>query len=214
MRKLQFGMSGEDVKQLQIKLEILGYANFTPSTFFGIKTHMALRAFQKDKGLRTTGIFDITEASMMGLNTNVLSNSEKFFNFCMTWLNKDITPKDEVDDDVACMATIDTLYKTFSGSYLSGKGITISTRVGLDVLSRSPSWQRIYKPEKGCIVLYATGTGNGYLANGHIFTSDGQGKLYSNSSSNGLFQQNYTDFTAKYRYQTLGGFSPHYFKLI
>ena len=194
MRKLQFGMSGEDVKQLQIKLEILGYANFTPSTFFGIKTHMALRAFQKDKGLRTTGIFDVTEASMMGLSTNVLSNSEKFFNFCM--------------------ATIDTLYKTFSGSYLSGKGITVSTRVGLDVLSRSPSWQRIYKPEKGCIVLYATGTGNGYLANGHIFTSDGQGKLYSNSSSNGLFQQNYTDFTAKYRYQTLGGFSPHYFKLI
>lgn len=36
MRKLYFGMSGSDVKELQMKLESLGYADFVPTSFYGI----------------------------------------------------------------------------------------------------------------------------------------------------------------------------------
>ena len=213
MRKLYFGLSGSDVKELQMKLEQLGYADFVPTSFFGLKTHIALRKFQKANNLPVNGIFGVTEATIMGIK-DTKTQSELFFEHCMRYVGTDVTPKDEVDDDVACMITIDTLYKLFTGSYLNGTKPTISTLAGLDVLSKHPRFIRTKKPTKGTILLYATGTGNGNLANGHIFISDGNGKLWSNSSSNGLFEPNYSDFTAKYRYETIGGFKPNYFTLM
>lgn len=213
MRKLYFGMSGSDVKELQMKLESLGYADFVPTSFYGVKTHLAVRKFQKANNLPQTGIFGATEASLMGIK-DTKTQSELFFEHCMRYVGTDVTPKDEVDDDVACMVTVDTLYKLFTGTYLNGNTITQSTFVGLQVLSKHPRFIKVNKPTKGSILVYATGTGNGNLANGHIFVSDGAGKLYSNSSSNGLFQQNYSDFTAKYRYETIGGFKPNYFTLM
>ena len=213
MRKLYFGLSGSDVKELQMKLEVLGYADFIPSGFYGAKTHIAVRAFQKAHNLPATGVFGATEASLMGI-VDKITKSDRFFAMCLANLNTDVTPKDKVDDDVACCETIDTLlYKTF-GEYMAGSTITISTTKALEIMSISPKFLEIQKPIKGSILVYATGTGNGYLSNGHIFASNGAGLLYSNSSYTGLFQQNYTDFTAKYRYETLGGFKPHYFMLI
>ena len=213
MNKLYFGKSGSAVVTLQNYLNLHGYGDFQSTGFFGIKTHLAVRKFQKANNLPQTGIFGATEASMMGIK-DTKTQSELFFESCLRYLNTDVTPKDEVDDDVACMVTVDTLYKLFTGTYLNGATITQSTYVGLQVLSKHPRFIKVDKPTKGSILLYATGTGNGHLANGHIFVSDGAGKLYSNSSSNGLFQQNYTDFTAKYRYETIGGFKPNYFTLM
>lgn len=213
MRKLYFGLSGSDVKELQMKLEQLGYADFTPTSFFGAKTHLAVRRFQRDNNLPINGIFSQTEASIMGIR-ETKTQSELFFDHCMRYLNTDVTPKDEVDDDVACMVTVDTLYKLFTGSYLNGNTITQSTLSGLNVFSKHPRFIRTNKPGKGVILLYPTGLGNGRLANGHIFVCGDNGLLYSNSSSNGLFQQNYNTFTAKYRYETIGGFPPHYFMLM
>ena len=214
MRKLYFGLSGQDVKQLQMKLEQLGYADFTPTTFFGFKTHIAVRKFQKDKGLPQNGIVGITEMAMLGLGSNNKTKSEQFFDFCMQFVDTDVTPKDRVDDDVACMETVDTLYYKFSGKYISGSTITVSTLKGLENLSKNPLFLKIKKPVKGAILVYATGTGNGNIKNGHIFISDGAGNLYSNNSYTGKFEKNYTDFTAKYRYESLGGYKPHYFMLM
>lgn len=212
MRKLYFGLQGDDVKELQEKLEQLGYANFTPTTFFGVKTHFAVRSFQKANNLPQTGVFGSTEASIMGIR-QTLTNAELFFNTAMSFLGRDVTPQDKVDDDVACAETIDTIYKTCFGHYISGNEITISTLTMLSVLSNSPRFKRIQKPEKGAILLYATGTGGGYIKNGHIFLCGDNGLLYSNSSSNGRFEQNYNTFTARYRYETLGKYKPHYFML-
>lgn len=211
MRKLQFGMSGEDVKQLQIKLEILGYANFTPSTFFGIKTHMALRAFQKDKGLRTTGIFDVTEASMMGYVQDV-SNSQKLYRMAKAKVGIDVTPKDEVDDDVSCAFSLDTMYKLTFGQYINGKNAIISTLALKNFLLKSDKFKRVTVEQAGDIVIYPTT--EGIFPNGHCFIVGENNQWYSNTSKNGFWEQNYSKFTADYRYTTLGKFNKYIFRLV
>ncbi|TXG77200.1 peptidoglycan-binding protein [Candidatus Dojkabacteria bacterium] len=213
MRKLFFGLMGEDVKKLQLKLQERGYAQFQPTTFFGVKTHQALRKFQANHFLPATGVFGETEASLLGLK-DPTPKSEIFFNTAMSFVGKDVTPRDVINDEVACMETIDTIHYTAFGEYINGKQITVSTMKALPILLNSPKWKRVYKPEKGAILLYPTGYGNGNLSNGHIFVCDGRGGLYSNSSATGIFERNYSDSTAKHRYETIGGFPPYYFKLI
>ncbi len=212
MRNLYFGLIGEDVKQLQQKLEELGYADFQPTTVFGIKTHLALRKYQVANKLPATGIFGTTERGLMGL-TPKKSRGEIFFDVAMTFVGKDATPKDVVDDDVACAETVDTIYKAAFGEYMNG-GITISTTKMFQFMSNSPKFELIFKPEKGAILIYPTGYGNGRLKNGHVFICGDNGLLYSNSSSNGKFEQNYTTYTAKHRYETIGGFPRNYFRLV
>lgn len=212
MRNLYFGLVGEDVKQLQQKLEELGYADFTPTTFFGIKTHLTLRKYQIANKLPATGIFGATEASLMGL-ADVKTKGQIFFDVAMTFVGRDVTPKDVVEDDVACAETVDTIYKTAFGEYMNG-GITISTTKMFHHMSTSPKFELIFKPEKGAILIYPTGYGNGKVKHGHVFICGDNGLLYSNSSSNGKFEQNYTTYTAKYRYETLGNYPRSYFRLI
>lgn len=213
MRNLYFGCQGEDVKKLQERLESLGYADFQPTTFFGIKTHLAVRKYQNDNNLPQTGIFGTTEASMMGIKDKK-SRGEQLFDVAMTYTGKDVTPKDEVPDDVACAETVDTLYYKTFGEYISG-GISVSTTVlKNEMLFTSSKFQRVPSFEKYAILVYPTGEGNGRLANGHIFICGDSGKLYSNTSATGKFEQNYNLFTAKYRYETIGGFKPFYFRLI
>lgn len=214
MRKLYFGLSGDDVKKLQMKLQSLGYATFVPTSFFGLKTHKAVREYQKSMNLPSTGVIGLTEANLLGLN-DPISRGEKFFNTAMTFLGKDATPKDVVNDDVACAETVDTIYKTAFGEYMNGNTITISTMKMLDVLRSQPhKFAQIFKPQKGAILLYPSGYGNGNLSNGHVFICGDNDLLYSNTSANGKFEQNYTTATARYRYEKIGGYPRYYFMLM
>ena len=158
MRNLYFGLQGEDVKRLQEKLEVFRYATFTPTTFFGIKTHLAVLRLQKDYKLPQNGIFGSTEAYILGI-TDPISNATLFFNTAMSFLGKDVTPQDSVDDDVACMETIDTIYKTCFGNYISGNKITISTLEGFRIMRTSYKFKEVKTPEKGDILIYPTGLG-------------------------------------------------------
>ena len=59
-------MEGEDVKNLQIKLNTLGYSCGMADGIFGVKTENALKRFQKDNRLEVDGIFG--PASLTALN--------------------------------------------------------------------------------------------------------------------------------------------------
>jgi len=211
MRNLYFGLSGEDVRQLQLNLERLGYADFTPTTFFGFKTHLAMRRFQLDHKLPTTGIFGTTEARLMGV-TQTVSNSEKLYRMAVAKVGKDVTPKDEVDDDVSCAFSLDTIYKLTFGSFISGKNAIISTLALKNYLLKSNNFVRVYSEKPGDIVVFPTT--EGVFANGHTFIAGENGKWYSNTSKTGLWEQNYTKYTAEYRYMTHGKFPKYIFRVI
>lgn len=52
------GDKGEAVKELQTRLNDLGYAVGTPDGIFGKKSEEAVKSFQKDQGLEATGVVD------------------------------------------------------------------------------------------------------------------------------------------------------------
>lgn len=55
-RMLKKGMSGDDVRDMQILLNSLGYECGTADGIFGAKTQTAVKAFQTDHGLTADGI--------------------------------------------------------------------------------------------------------------------------------------------------------------
>ncbi|MDD4931058.1 MAG: peptidoglycan-binding protein [Candidatus Colwellbacteria bacterium] len=71
-RDLKVGDEGEDVKLLQYKLQQQGFYNGTLSGFFNSGTESALKAYQKAKGIKETGIADIeTRSSLNGDSSQV-----------------------------------------------------------------------------------------------------------------------------------------------
>ncbi len=52
---LKFGMSGDEVKNLQKALKIEGCFNYNITGYFGIITYMAVKTFQKQHGIINTG---------------------------------------------------------------------------------------------------------------------------------------------------------------
>lgn len=211
MRKLYFGLSGADVKELQMKLEVLGYANFIPSGFYGAKTHIAMRAFQKAHNLPATGVFGATEASLMGI-VDTITKSELLYRMSLAKVGTDVTPRDEVDDDVSCAFSLDTIYKLTFGKYIAGDTVTISTLKLKEALLSNTAFMRVKDEKPGDIVVFPTT--EGIFPNGHCYIVGLNGQWYSNSSPTGLWMPNYTKFTAEYRYMTNGKFTKYIFRLI
>jgi len=54
-KPLKFGMTSNEVKELQIKLKELGYLTATPTGYYGNQTVAAVKKFQKAKGLEQLG---------------------------------------------------------------------------------------------------------------------------------------------------------------
>jgi peptidoglycan hydrolase-like protein with peptidoglycan-binding domain len=55
-RMMKKGSRGEDVRRLQLALNVLGYDAGTADGVFGTKTQNAVKAFQRAEGLETDGI--------------------------------------------------------------------------------------------------------------------------------------------------------------
>ena len=72
-RILQRGMAGMDVRAMQEALIVRGYLDDTADHIFGNKTRAALRAFQRDNGLRDDGVAgpETLRALMEGLDIQV-----------------------------------------------------------------------------------------------------------------------------------------------
>lgn len=66
-RVLKLDTTGADVVQLQRKLKNLGYLEGRADGFFNNDTMMALKRFQHDKGVKTTGIADRKTLDLLGL---------------------------------------------------------------------------------------------------------------------------------------------------
>jgi len=147
----------------------------------------------------------------------------KLYNAALKAIGKDNTPNDVIPDEVGCAEHVDTIHRMALGYYMNGKtkDITVSTYQAWRIMRDSPRFTAVDRPLEGDILVYATGTGNGNLSNGHIFicgevdNNDMQNtKLMSNSSATGTFEQNYTVATAKARYESLGGYPAYWFRAV
>jgi len=56
---LKFGMNNDEVRNMQCFLKIKGFFNYNPTGWFGPLTSMAVKAFQKARGIPSTGYWGI-----------------------------------------------------------------------------------------------------------------------------------------------------------
>lgn len=123
-------------------------------------------------------------------------------------LGKDMAP---VEDEYGCMEAVNEIcYKTF-GDYAGGG---TSTYRGWNALTVNKKFEAVKQPRPGDIVIYPTGTGNGKIPNGHAGIVGEDGKVMSNDSRSGLWEENYTLEKMAERYGRLGGFPVYFFRRI
>lgn len=135
-----------------------------------------------------------------GIKLNAVSTS---------YLGKDVTPLDRVDDDVACASSVSTLLaKIMDFPHITGTW-TMMHKFETD----SRFQETGYRPEEGLIVIAATGTGNRSMR-GHVGILGSDGYIRANVSSSGKWQISYSVKQWYERYGNKGGFPVRWFRIV
>ena len=110
-----------------------------------------------------------------------------------------------VPDDVGCAESVTRICRM-----LFGDEIIPGTYTLLRHYERYPRvWKEIAFPVDGCVVIAATGTGNGSIP-GHVGIAD-SGRVWSNNSYTGKWDKHFSMMSFKDRYQVKGGMRVRYF---
>lgn len=138
-------------------------------------------------------------------------NRKKFYQTTVACLGTDVTPHDEVPDEVACAITINRIHRKAFGFEIGGGA---STYLLYRTLLNSKFFTKIDGPEWGAIIISPSGYGNGRLAHGHAGIVGEMDDIMSNDSDDGIFKKNYSIDTWVARYQKVGGYPVEYFRRI
>lgn len=83
-------------------------------------------------------------------------------------------------------------------------------------LQKNKNFKRISEREvtPGCVIIAATGEGNGKIKNGHVGIVGENLRIWSNNSSTGKWDNHLTVFFFKNHYGLAGGYPVYYYKII
>lgn len=146
-------------------------------------------------------------------NKKVLSNADLLYLTALKCLNKDVTPDDVVDDEFACAAQVNAVYKKAFGEEIGGGASTYNL---YKALVQHRGFRRTDNPKRGDIVISPTGYQGvgGTLPHGHVAIMGENGIIMSNNSLTGLFEENYTVSSWIKKYVEKGKFPMFYFTRI
>ena len=138
-------------------------------------------------------------------------NQKKFYETALSYLGKDATPSDIVSDKFACAITINALHKIAFGFAIGGGA---STYLLYRALLNSEYFEKIDRPEVGCVIISPSGYGCVRLPNGHAGIVCENEDIMSNNSRDGLLKKNYTLTSWRSRYVDIGSYPVFYFRRI
>lgn len=136
------------------------------------------------------------------------TNGEKLYTFALTFFNTDPTPKDEQYDGVACVHSLTTILNKYFGF-----PIMTYTPVLLAHLKTDARFKAINEFKEGSIIVSPTESGNGSII-GHTGIIGRNGKILSNSSATGLWNDKYDCVSWVDRYSRKGGLSLYIFEVV
>jgi len=113
-----------------------------------------------------------------------------------------------VNGDVGCAESCSRLIR----EVVPGFPVITGTYSLDETLRLHGQFVSLQTPIDGCIVMAATGTGNGKLANGHVGIYVG-GRVFSNNSFSGKWDAHYSLLTFKQRYFGIGAFPIRYYSV-
>lgn len=136
------------------------------------------------------------------------TKGEELYEFCMQFYGKDITPKDTINDEVACAEVMTTILNKYFGSY----PIVTYTPLLLNTLKNDSRFKEITEFKTGNIIISPTGSGAGKTT-GHVGLIGKGGKIISNSSQTGLLLDKFDTISWIDRYSRQGGLLLYMFEL-
>lgn len=132
----------------------------------------------------------------------------ELYNFAKSKLGKDIAP---IENELACMEAVNMLFAGFIGFQIGGG---LSTYLGYRALKTNKRFIQTSNPQLGDVIISPSGYGNGKIKHGHIGIISDTGKIMSNNSETGLWDEHLTLEIWKRKYQKVGGFPIYYYRLI
>lgn len=125
----------------------------------------------------------------------------------------DVTPKDEIPDDVACVAQLQEVYRRATGSYIGTGAALYNTGALYNHLQTDPKFILRNSPLPGDIILSPTGYSSKGYPNGHVGVV-GETHVFSNTSKNGKWEANYTLQSWEESYAKKKGFPVYYYRCV
>ncbi len=146
-------------------------------------------------------------------NTKMEENKKKLYDAAVSFLGKDASPRDIADDEYGCAESVNEVYKTAFGKYISPSNI-LSTRVLYETMLISPIFRSTETPQEGTIIVSPTGYSKKGAKNGHVGICGKNGIVISNDSKSGLFLEYYTIASWRLYYEKKLGFPVYFFNCI
>jgi hypothetical protein len=132
----------------------------------------------------------------------------KLYNAAVMALGQDLTPQDEVADDVACAASLSALLQKLYPDFPMIPG-TASLKAHFDTDRR---FKKTNLPKPGNIIISPTKDGG--TIHGHCGVFLDNEEIVSNASKGGLWTQNFTLKSWITRYRGLGALPIYFYELV
>lgn len=139
-------------------------------------------------------------------------NRIKLYATAVSMLGVDASPKDEAPDGVGCADSVTQVILAAFPTCIKG---SISTAELYNQLNTSPQFVNVTEFRCGDIIISPTGKGtNPQMPHGHTGIVGENEEIMSNSSSLGLWQNNYTVSTWADKYRKIGGYPIYFFRKV
>lgn len=133
--------------------------------------------------------------------------SERLYKTAKSNLGKDVAP---LENEYGCAEAVNNIVHYAFGDYAGGD---LSTYRMFHAIRVNKKFIKVSKPIRGDIILSPTGYGAAeIISNGHVGIVSDDSKIMSNTSTNGLWLENYTLDSWKQRYKEKGRYPIYYFR--
>lgn len=143
---------------------------------------------------------------------NLTPALEPLYTASYACIGKEMSPKDLAPDEYACVESLEGVYHLCKGTFIGGSKQLLSTLELITMLRVHPDFKEVGTPTPGCVIVSATGTGNGKIR-GHCGVV-GKTNIMNNNSRTGLWEANYTVEQWKDRFERYGGMKTRFFRCV
>ena len=135
---------------------------------------------------------------------------KRIYEVAFSFLGKDVTPRDNTPDAVACMEVVNEIVRLATGKPIGGGA---STYLGFAALHDEKRFLKINNPLTGDIIISPSGYSSKGYKNGHAGIV-GKHHILSNFSDTGKLEDYYTLETWRKQFGEIMGFPVFYFRVI
>jgi len=137
-----------------------------------------------------------------------MKNQKRLYQESLKWIGKEASPFDSAPDDLACVESLASIIRY---SIIRDFPIELATWRFLTLLRNDKRFKATLDLTAGNIILSPSWSGNGKIR-GHTGILGEKHTIMSNSSSTGLWEENYTIDNWIKRYRNLGGMPIYVFE--